>query len=89
MAKNPKKTLRMCSECQDLLRGLGAPVRYIVLPSHAYEHKVFVPPFQRRFPAAQVFVSPECALSPSTVVAQSPPVTNMPAACWQQSKPWL
>ena len=29
-----------CSECMDLLRELNAPVKYIVLPSHAYEHKV-------------------------------------------------
>lgn len=39
-------------------------MKYVVLPSHAYEHKVFVPPFQRRFPAAQVYVSPECAPLP-------------------------
>lgn len=30
----------VCSECMDLLRELDAPVKYIVLPSHAYEHKV-------------------------------------------------
>ncbi|EIE23551.1 hypothetical protein COCSUDRAFT_28911 [Coccomyxa subellipsoidea C-169] len=47
------------SECLGLLRELEAPVEYIVLPSHAYEHKVFVPAFQRKFPRAQVYVSPE------------------------------
>jgi hypothetical protein len=47
------------SECLELLRELDAPVEYLVLPSHAYEHKVFVPSFQRRFPQAQVFVSPQ------------------------------
>ena len=47
----------------DLLLELDRPVRYIVLTTHAYEHKVFVPSFQRRFPLAQVYYSPKCALS--------------------------
>ena len=47
----------------DLLLELDRPVRYIVLTTHAYEHKVFVPSFQRRFPLAQVYNSPKCALS--------------------------
>ena len=45
----------------DLLLELDRPVRYIVLTTHAYEHKVFVPSFQRRFPLAQVYYSPKCA----------------------------
>ncbi|CAL5224815.1 g7564 [Coccomyxa viridis] len=46
-------------ECMDLLLELDRPVRYIVLTTHAYEHKVFVPSFQRRFPLAQVYYSPK------------------------------
>ncbi|KAF8071318.1 rbm8a [Scenedesmus sp. PABB004] len=45
-------------ECVNLLRELGAPVAHIVLPTFAYEHKVFVGPFSRRFPDAQVWVTP-------------------------------
>ncbi|MGF1514184.1 MAG: DUF4336 domain-containing protein [Elainellaceae cyanobacterium] len=49
-------------ECVAMLRELEAehgPVRYIVLPTvSAVEHKVFVGPFARRFPQAQVFVVP-------------------------------
>jgi hypothetical protein len=41
-------------ECMNLLKELGAPVEYIVLPTFAYEHKVFVAPFSRRFPKAKV-----------------------------------
>ncbi len=52
-----------CRECMDLLLELDRPVRYIFLTTHAYEHKVFVPSFQRRFPLAQVYYSPKCALS--------------------------
>ncbi|XP_028759736.1 uncharacterized protein LOC114718546 [Neltuma alba] len=37
---------------------LGAPVEYIVLPTFAYEHKIFVGPFSRKFPRAQVWVAP-------------------------------
>ena len=50
----------------DLLLELDAPVEYIILTTHAYEHKVFVPSFQRRFPQAQVYYSPKCA--PSTLL---------------------
>eukprot|EP00180_Rhodochaete_pulchella_P002565 Plantae.Rhodophyta-Rhodochaete_pulchella.ctg3931.p1 GENE.Plantae.Rhodophyta-Rhodochaete_pulchella.ctg3931~~Plantae.Rhodophyta-Rhodochaete_pulchella.ctg3931.p1 ORF type:complete len:424 (-),score=36.67 Plantae.Rhodophyta-Rhodochaete_pulchella.ctg3931:1717-2940(-) len=46
-------------ECITMLRELGGPVAYIVLPTFAYEHKVFVGPFSRRFPEAQLFVAPE------------------------------
>ncbi|KAF6261288.1 hypothetical protein COO60DRAFT_1681284 [Scenedesmus sp. NREL 46B-D3] len=45
-------------ECINLLKELGAPVEYIVLPTFAYEHKVFVAPFSRRFPKAKVYVAP-------------------------------
>ena len=48
----------------DLLLELDAPVEYIILTTHAYEHKVFVPSFQRRFPQAQVYYSPKCVPSP-------------------------
>ena len=34
------------------------PVEHIVLTTHAYEHKIFVPPFQRRYGTAQVWVVP-------------------------------
>lgn len=43
--------------CQ-LLKELGAPVEYIVLPTFAYEHKIFVGPFSRKFPRAQLWVAP-------------------------------
>ncbi|KAL2564124.1 hypothetical protein AAZV13_19G024100 [Glycine max] len=42
----------------ELIKELGAPVEYIVLPTFAYEHKVFVGPFSRKFPRAQVWVAP-------------------------------
>ncbi|XP_039069345.1 uncharacterized protein LOC120215877 isoform X2 [Hibiscus syriacus] len=45
-------------ECIELLKELGAPVEYIVLPTFAYEHKIFVGPFSRKFPKAQVWVAP-------------------------------
>lgn len=38
---------------------LGAPVEFIVLPTFAYEHKIFVGPFSRRFPKAKVYVAPQ------------------------------
>jgi len=41
-----------------LIKELGAPVEYIVLPTFAYEHKIFVGPFSRKFPRAQVWVAP-------------------------------
>jgi len=46
-------------ECEALVRELGLPVRYIVLGSAQYEHKVFVGPFSRRFPDAQVYTVPQ------------------------------
>ncbi|KAI4389269.1 hypothetical protein MLD38_001509 [Melastoma candidum] len=45
-------------ECIELMKELGAPVEYIVLPTFAYEHKIFVGPFSRKFPRAQVWVAP-------------------------------
>ncbi|KAL6745998.1 hypothetical protein V8C86DRAFT_2957901 [Haematococcus lacustris] len=45
-------------ECVRLVKELGAPVEYIVLPTFAYEHKAFVGPFSRQFPKAKVYVSP-------------------------------
>jgi hypothetical protein len=45
-------------ECVQLIKELGAPVEYIVLPTFAYEHKIFVGPFSRKFPKAQVWVAP-------------------------------
>lgn len=47
------------SECLALLRNLNAPVEYIILPTFAYEHKIFVGPFSRKFPKAKVYVAPK------------------------------
>lgn len=49
----------MCRECIDLLKELDAPVKHIIVTTHAYEHKVFIAPFQRRFPEAKVYVPPK------------------------------
>lgn len=50
-------------ECIRLVRELEAnhgPVKYIILPTTSgLEHKVFVGPFARYFPNAQVFVAPD------------------------------
>ena len=48
-------------ECIELLEELNAPVEHIVLTTHAYEHKIFVPAFQRRYGGAKVWVVPRCA----------------------------
>lgn len=51
----------MCSKVflsSQLLNELEAPVEYIVLPTFAYEHKIFVGPFSRKFPRAQIWVAP-------------------------------
>eukprot|EP00803_Ostreobium_quekettii_P006277 evm.model.scf_3018.1 EVM.evm.TU.scf_3018.1 scf_3018:3596-7346(+) len=45
-------------ECIRLLKELGAPVEYIILPTFAYEHKIFVGPFARKFPKAKVYTAP-------------------------------
>lgn len=50
--------LLMAPHCLQLVKELGAPVEYIVLPTFAYEHKIFVGPFSRQFPRAQVWVAP-------------------------------
>ena len=49
----------ICRECIDLLKELDAPVKHIILTTHAYEHKIFIAPFQRRFPEATVYVPPK------------------------------
>ncbi|CAA2992622.1 isoform 2 [Olea europaea subsp. europaea] len=41
-----------------LVKELRAPVEYIILPTFAYQHKIFVGPFSRKFPKAQVWVAP-------------------------------
>lgn len=50
------------AECIQLMRSLEAkhgPVRYIILStSTGIEHKVFVGPFARKFPQAQIYVAP-------------------------------
>ena len=48
-------------ECVRLMReleGRHGPVRHIVLPTTAVEHKIFVGPFAKRFPDAEVYVAP-------------------------------
>jgi len=48
-------------ECVRLVRDLEAnhgPVRWILLPSKAVEHKVLAGPFAREFPHARLFVAP-------------------------------
>lgn len=49
-------------ECIRLVKELVAEygeVKYIILPTiSAVEHKVFVPPFARKFPTASIFVAP-------------------------------
>jgi len=48
-------------ECLRLMRGLEAehgPVRWVLLPSKAAEHKVLAGPFAREFPDARLFVAP-------------------------------
>eukprot|EP00252_Welwitschia_mirabilis_P003171 TRINITY_DN1325_c0_g1_i2.p1 TRINITY_DN1325_c0_g1~~TRINITY_DN1325_c0_g1_i2.p1 ORF type:complete len:251 (-),score=27.53 TRINITY_DN1325_c0_g1_i2:1069-1821(-) len=45
-------------ECIQLLKELEAPVEHIILPTFAYEHKIFVGPFSRKFPQAKIWVAP-------------------------------
>ena len=48
-------------ELMELMRGLEVahgPVRHIVLPTTAVEHKVFLGPFARKFPEADVWAAP-------------------------------
>jgi len=42
-------------ECMAMMKELDAPVKYIVLGSAQYEHKIFVPPFSRKFPGAKIY----------------------------------
>ncbi len=64
-------------ECVHLVKDLDAPVKHIILTTHAYEHKIFISPFQRRFPEAQVYVVPKCVLLPcSTFAAAQTPLAN-------------
>ena len=56
-------------ECMHLVKELDAPVKHIILTTHAYEHKIFISPFQRRFPEAQVYVVPKCVLLPCSASA--------------------
>jgi hypothetical protein len=46
-------------ECLRFILELDAPLKYIILGTAAYEHKVFVGPFSRRFPGAEVYVGPQ------------------------------
>lgn len=48
----------ICRECVRLVKELGLPVEHIVLPTFAVEHKLFVGPFSRAFPSAEVHVAP-------------------------------
>jgi len=48
-------------ECLGMIRDLEqehGPVRWILLPSKAVEHKVLTAPFARKFPDAKLFVAP-------------------------------
>jgi hypothetical protein len=56
-------------ECMHLVKELDAPVKHIILTTHAYEHKIFISPFQRRFPEAQVYVVPKSVLPPCSACA--------------------
>jgi Domain of unknown function (DUF4336) len=44
-------------ECIDLVKEIGE-VEHVVLTTHAYEHKLFVAPFARKFPGCQVRPAP-------------------------------
>ncbi|GMH35152.1 hypothetical protein BSKO_03020 [Bryopsis sp. KO-2023] len=46
-------------ECVRLIQELNAPVEHIILATYAYEHKIFVGPFSRKFPEAKVYVAPK------------------------------
>lgn len=46
-------------ECVMLVKELGLEVEHILLPTFAYEHKIFVGPFSRKFSKAQVYVAPD------------------------------
>ena len=46
-------------ECISLLNELNDTLEHILLPTTLFEHKIFVGPFQRRFPDATVFIAPD------------------------------
>ena len=50
-------------------------MEHIVLTTHAYEHKIFVPAFQRRYSNAKVWVVPRCASRYILVVDRKERVT--------------
>jgi len=67
---------------QDLEREHG-PVRWILLPSKALEHKVTVPPFAKAFPAASLYVAPGQFSVPLDLPLETlgfPPCTVLDAA---------
>ena len=51
-----------CRECVRLVKELGLPIEHIVLPTFAYEHKIFLAPFSRAFPLAKVWIAPRFVL---------------------------
>lgn len=57
LVSSPIEFYSLCCWLQ-LLKELDAPVEHIVLPTFAYEHKIFVGPFSRKFPKAQIWVAP-------------------------------
>ncbi|PWZ16510.1 hypothetical protein Zm00014a_013764 [Zea mays] len=57
LVSSPIEFYSLCCWLQ-MLKELDAPVEHIVLPTFAYEHKIFVGPFSRKFPKAQIWVAP-------------------------------
>ena len=47
------------AEMVALLDELDAPVEHVVLPTTLFEHKIFVGPFQRKYPKAQCWIVPQ------------------------------
>lgn len=45
-------------ECVELLREIGGEVKYAVLSTTQYEHKIFAPAFTRKFPNCQLWIAP-------------------------------
>ncbi|KAL0019064.1 hypothetical protein WJX79_006492 [Trebouxia sp. C0005] len=45
-------------QCVRLVKELELPIEYIILPTFAYEHKIFLGPFSRAFPQAKVWIAP-------------------------------
>ena len=45
-------------ECVELLREIGGEVKYAVLSTTQYEHKIFAPAFTRAFPNCQLWIAP-------------------------------